>query len=132
MKTIDEINALLIKESKEQRIKYSTTKAAYSNEYGICDFFASDIMGVICSESASVEHNLKNVFATANNNMVAGLSNEYRALSLEKKLEEEKKLKQTVFLFILKYGLMNEFRSFVSKYQGDVKEDIRCERMKHA
>lgn len=39
MKTIDEINALLIKESKEQRIKYSTTKAAYSNEYGICDFF---------------------------------------------------------------------------------------------
>lgn len=95
-------------------------------------FFASDIMGVICSESASVEHNLKNVFATANNNMVAGLSNEYRALSLEKKLEEEKKLKQTVFLFILKYGLMNEFRSFVSKYQGDVKEDIRCERMKHA
>lgn len=130
--TANEINTFLVEKTKEQSIRYSSVKADCIKKFGESGLFTSDITSMSISDSMPLDMKLRNIMAIANNNMVAGLYSEYRARGLEMKLEEEKKLKQTVFLFILKYGLMNEFRSFVSKYQGDVKEDIRCERMKHA
>lgn len=131
MKT-DEINLLLSLKAKQQSERYSSVKAKCLKEYGIDEPFSIDIMGYIHHEEDSLEGNILNLLAIANNNMVAGLYSEYKALSLDKKLEEEKKLKQAAFLFILRYGMMNEFQSFLNTYQGDAKDEIYIERMKQS
>ncbi|MDD3038609.1 hypothetical protein [Bacteroides sp.] len=118
------INALLSIKAKQQSERYSSVKAKCLKECGIDEPFSSDIMGYIHHEDDSLEGNLLNLLAIANNNMVAGLYSEYKSLSLEKKLEEEKKLKHAAFLFILKHGLINEFQSFMNDYKGDVKDGI--------
>lgn len=129
MKT-EEINLLLSLKAKQQSERYSSVKAKCLQEYDISEPFASDIMGYFHHKDDTLEGNILNLLAVANNNMVAGLYSEYKALGLEKKLEEEKRLKHAAFLFILKYGIMDEFQSFVNRYQGDAKDDICNERIK--
>lgn len=130
--TPNEIDAFLMQEAVKQKITYSNVKAKYAKEFGESEFYASDIMSIPVSDSMPLDMKLRNVLALANNNMVAGLYCEYKSRGLEKKLNEEKKLKQAAFLFILRYGMIKEFQSFVNNYHGDTKEDICCERMKHA
>lgn len=128
--TTSEIDTFLIEEVAKQKITYSNVKAKYAKEFGESELYASDIMSIPMSDSMPLDMKLRNILALANNNMVAGLYSEYRSLGLEKQLNEEKNLKQAAFLFILKYGMMNEFQSFVNNYQGDVKEDIYYERLR--
>lgn len=130
MITTDEINAFLIEKAKEQSIRYSNVKANCVKEFGESAPFASDITNGIISDSMPLDMKLRNMAASANNNMVAGLYYEHEVISLRKKTKEEQRLKQAAFLFILQHGLMKEFQSFVNNYRGDVKEDIYREHIK--
>lgn len=89
---------------------------------------ALKIFGKITSffyqEDDTLKRNIQNLLAIANNNMVAGLYSQYKVLYLDKRLDEEKRLKYAAFLFILKYGLMEDFQSFLNGYKGDVKDGI--------
>lgn len=130
--TTDEINAFLIEKTKEQSIRYSNVNAKCLKEFGTKELYVSDITSSLCTDSMPLDMKLRNLVASANNNMVAGLYYEHEVINLRKRNKKEQKLKQAAFLFILRHGLMNEFQSFVNNYHGDVKEDIYREHASHA
>ena len=121
------INDLLSTKSKLQEKRYIDVIKKCQKEYGIDRPFASDIIGYFYHEKSTLEDNVQNLLAIANNNMVAGLYSEYKSLHLEKSLNKEKKLKQAAFLFILKSGMMDNFQQFLNEYKGDIKQDLYSE-----
>lgn len=124
------INDLLSTKSKLQEKRYIDVIKKCQKEYGIDRPFASDIIGYFYHEKSTLEDNVQNLLAIANNNMVAGLYSEYKSLHLEKSLNKEKKLKQAAFLFILKSGMMDNFQQFLNEYEGDIKQDLYSEMAK--
>lgn len=124
------INDLLSTKSKLQEKRYIDVIKKCQKEYGIDRPFASDIIGYFYHEKSTLEDNVQNLLAVANNNMVAGLYSEYKSLHLEKSLNKEKKLKQAAFLFILKSGMMDNFQQFLNEYKGDIKQDLYSEMAK--
>lgn len=124
------INDLLSTKSKLQEKRYIDVIKKCQKEYGIDRPFASDIIGYFYHEKSTLEDNVQNLLAVANNNMVAGLYSEYKSLRLEKSLNKEKKLKQAAFLFILKSGMMDNFQQFLNEYKGDIKQDLYSEMAK--
>lgn len=128
--TTSEINTFITEKTKELSLRYSNVKANCVKEFGESEHFASDITSGLVSESMPLDMKLRNIMASANNNMVAGLYYEHEVISLRKKTKEEQKLKQAAFLFILQHGLMKEFQAFINKYKGDAKEDIYREYIK--
>lgn len=124
MKTEEEISELLSVKSKQQNQRYSSVKEKCLKEYGIKDPLFGKITSFFYQEDDTLKRNIQNLLAIANNNMVAGLYSQYKVLYLDKRLDEEKRLKYAAFLFILKYGLMEDFQSFLNGYKGDVKDGI--------
>lgn len=124
------INDLLSTKSKLQEKRYIDVIKKCQKEYGIDRPFTSDIIGYFYHEKSTLEDNVQNLLAIANNNMVAGLYSEYKSLHLEKSLNKEKKLKQAAFLFILKSGMMDNFQQFLNEYEGDIKQDLYSEMAK--
>lgn len=130
MNTETSINDLLSAKSKLQKKRYMDVIKKCQKKYGIDRPFASDIMGYFYHENDTLESNVLNLLAIANNNMVAGLYSEYKSLHLEKSLNEEKMLKQAAFLFILRNGMIKGFQHFLNEYKGDVKQDVYSEMAK--
>lgn len=124
MKTEEEISELLSVKSKQQNQRYSIVKEKCLKEYGIQDPLFGEITSFFYQEDDTLKRNIQNLLAIASNNMVAGLYSQYKVLYLDKRLDEEKRLKYAAFLFILKYGLMEDFQSFLNGYKGDVKDGI--------
>lgn len=131
MKTLKEVNQYLIEASIKQQQRCREVRKKYATELGINQVrYCSEIMGGGAFKECSLEDNLENIMAFANNNMVAGLWNEYKVIDLENKFDKEKKLKQAAFLFILKSGMMDTFQRFLNEYKGDIKQELYSEMAK--
>lgn len=129
--TINEVDAFLTEQAAEQKVRYSNVKSKCLKEFGESRLYASDITSGLISDSMPLDMKLRNLVASANNNMVAGLYYEHEVIHLREKTRKEQRLKQAAFLFILQHGFMKDFQSFINNYQGDVEEDIYHEHVKH-
>ena len=122
--TIEEVDKFIVDEAKKQRVRFSEVNAKYKQEFGNDSTYLGDIVGNYITESMPLDMKLRNLMAYQNNNTAAGLYYLHENISMRRSLKKEKTLKQAMFLFILRNGLMTQFQDFIKHYTGDVEEDI--------
>lgn len=124
MKTIEEVDKFIVEKAKEQREKFAKVNAEYKLQFENNELFAGDICSNYITESMPFDMKMRNMMVYLDINMVAGLYYEHENISLHRRLKKEITLKQAMFLFILRNGLMAELQEFVKCYSGDLEEDI--------
>lgn len=128
--TAAQIDELIINNAKRMAKKFSEIKREYEYKNPNERHCVSDISGGIISEDMPLDMKMSNLFAAVNNNMVIGLRYEHEVIGLRDKCQNEQKLKQAAFLFILKSGMMDNFQQFLNEYKGDIKQDLYSEMAK--
>lgn len=124
MKTIEEVDKFIVEHAKKQRVRFSEVEAKFKHQFSDNSAYSGDIVGNYITESMPFDMKLRNLMAYLNNNTVAGLYYLHENISMRRSLKKEKALKQAMFLFILRNGLMAQFQDFIKHYSGDVEEDI--------
>jgi hypothetical protein len=136
MKTIEDVGAYLIEQSKETIDKCSKASKEYYDMFHITGFVVSDIMPGYLSKNSctpdAVQENLKNFMVRYSNNMIAALFAEAKSIRLwadlnaaNDRIKKEAARKRAAFLFILLNGLEEQFKDFLNKHGIDDEDEVQ-------